>query len=402
MTPANRLRAILSGLLALLWAMSPAFAAELDPGRKGYEYLFLVDSSLSMGSKKKAVVRTIQDLIATEFHRRSQPGDRIGIWLCNQEFFNTGFSAVNLGSDAPKTNAAAAGRFLTDYHFDNKPSLTKSMPALGRVVNGATNLTLILIHNGAKLDWGSPFDDPVNAVYAAKAFAMRRANRPFVTTFIVQNGRMTNWRVHTTEDVLELPEVPPRPTTPMAASQSGPTAPTIVTNAPIAPPEAALPEPVKVTYLPPIPTPAPPPAAPTGNAPSPFPAKVSAAIPSTTPPSEPERATPPPRIEEPPKERPEPPKLENPAPQPKPVEASPQAVAPKEKEPETGSDPKTPLLADSTPAHDAKDSSLVTRLLSVVGTLALAGMAVAFFLKGRRKRGPSLISSSLTIHGDGK
>lgn len=413
MRRASRLGALTFLLILFLGAAPPAGAENEPPRPWNFQYLFLVDSSLSMGAKKKAVIRTIHDLIATGFHGRAQTGDRIGMWLCNQEFFNTSFPTIEWGAEESRTNAAAATRFLSDYHFDSRPKFDKLHPHLGRAVNNASNLTLILIHNGAPLDWESPFDKQVNAIYAARLSAMRRANRPFITMFIVQNGRMTNYRVHTLEEILELPEVPapaPQAVTTNLVSQPEPAkTATIVTNLPtpietsssnvVAKVTEPAPEPPNITTNA-VATPEPPaPPTPLANTSPPVVEAVATNSPIAQLPELPKTPEPAP---EPPKEYAPTPKVEltkvqSPAPTPVPAPA---LANEKNEKPAAPPAPAPELAVVEVELQPTKSSPVVFGIAFIA--VALAGFLLALFMKGNRKPGRSFISSSLTMHGDGK
>ena len=200
----------LAGWLLLFGAAFRA-SAEAAEGGENLSCLFVIDTSPSMAAKKKAVARTVRDLIASGFHNQIQPGEKIGLWVVNGQAQPAAFAPFAWEAERRDALAEAASSFILDAPFSKTSRLDQAAAPLKAALNASTNLLVFLFHAGGPLKWGLPVERDLNPIYAANLNRMRRENRPFVTMLRIQQGVVTDWKVHTTEDLLELPAPPPRP-----------------------------------------------------------------------------------------------------------------------------------------------------------------------------------------------
>ncbi len=225
---------------ALLLALAgPAPAAQpAAPSGGGSRYLLVVETSRSMRTRSKAMLRTVQELLGGAMQGQLRGGDTVGLWTFNQDLY-AGLFPLEVW--APGQQQAIGGRalgFLKARHYENQPNLGKVMGALEGVVKDSEALTIILISTGGSQIHGTPFDERINDLFARWHSERQNQRVPLVTVLRARNGKLTNCSVRPASEPVEFPPMPP-PERPVV--REGPPAPAPQPAAQMVPPPVAPP-----------------------------------------------------------------------------------------------------------------------------------------------------------------
>ncbi len=226
-----------AALVTLLFAADGASGQTntAKPAVPGNRYLLVVETSRAMDRRMPGVLQTVQDLLGSTLGKELRAGDSIGTWSYN-ETLNTGriplqrWSPGNqIGTIALITNLLSKEKFQKQSHLD------KVVPTLGSVVAASPVLTVVLVSSGMGDISGTPFDEQINANFKQWRDQQQKKRMPFVVVFRAANGKMTGCAVAPAPWPLELPALPVRQPSSIAAQTA------LQTNAAPAVKKATLP-----------------------------------------------------------------------------------------------------------------------------------------------------------------
>jgi hypothetical protein len=197
-----------TGLLALLClvAESPR-AAQAPPPLSPNRYLFVVDTSSPMSALDVNLRQTFFDLIHSGLNDQMQPNDSFGVWT-----FNTAVdTSYRMQVWDPKRNLELASRatfFVKSHRYEKRCRLDIALANVGKVIQGAKDVTVFILSDGQEMLQGTPFDAQINAIYKSNYAELRKAKSPFVTTLVARNGEIVAWSVVRGGDPFTLPLAP--------------------------------------------------------------------------------------------------------------------------------------------------------------------------------------------------
>jgi hypothetical protein len=202
-------------LLLMLLALPIPAQETPTPVEPDYKFLFLIDNSFSMRSKKDAVVKTVQDLISTGFHNQAEQGDRFGIWLYNEKISKQ-FPSQVWNDGEGDLLARLAMQYLDGQKFEGKTDLLPALLELNRYSAKDRDMIVFLFCEGDEGVAGTPFDTEINRIFTDYRLILQRSRKPFLLTFAYHRGLMTDARVFYGAGVVELPQLVRRPLAPPA------------------------------------------------------------------------------------------------------------------------------------------------------------------------------------------
>jgi len=162
---------------------------DVSTARPVYRYLFLIDTSSAMSRQKAMTMETVSKLILSSIVGRIQPGDTWGLWTFDDQLHTNVFPALKWDPRVRREIAAGAYRFLNNQRFKKKNrSLAKPLAAISDEAKLSGDLTVFLLTDGSRPVKGTPFDNPINEIFTKHAAGMRKAEKPFVTVLVAQEG----------------------------------------------------------------------------------------------------------------------------------------------------------------------------------------------------------------------
>ncbi|PYK96195.1 MAG: hypothetical protein DME19_20490, partial [Verrucomicrobia bacterium] len=187
---------ILAGLCLGLSARGKESANETAQSRPIYRCLFVVDTSWSMSRRKTVTLDTVSKLILSGVGGRLHAGEAWSIWTFEDQLHTNVFPAQLWDPRRREEAANHAYRFLRDQRpKKNKGHLDKALAAIGGEASLSGTLTVFLFTDGTEPIKGTPFDEPINAIFTTHAAGMRKAKKPFVTVFVAQNAQIAAYSV---------------------------------------------------------------------------------------------------------------------------------------------------------------------------------------------------------------
>jgi hypothetical protein len=221
--------AVLLGCLGGAQAAGPA-APRPQPDR----WLLIVDTSAAMERRAKAVEGVAGELLVSGMNGQMHDGDELAIWTFNQELY-AGVAPMQTWH-AARSNVIS-GRstgFLARQIYRDDARLEPVMSAVSNVVADSTNLTVVLLSDGARPLAGTPFDAQINAAWAQHQGALKKTRMPLVTVLRARNGTFIGHGVSFAPWPVEFPAFPAPPPVPVApvAPRPAPAKPIFISGAP--------------------------------------------------------------------------------------------------------------------------------------------------------------------------
>lgn len=209
-------------LLLCLSLGAPPLVAQ--PAVSSSRYLLIVDTSRSMQRRAKAMLWTVQDLLASGMQGQLRRGDTLGMWTFNEELYTGRFPLQVWAPEEQQAIGRRALAFLKAQHYAKRPNLDKVIPALDHVVKDSEVITVILISAGDANIHGTPFDGRINDVYARWRNEQPKARKPLVTVLRARNGKIANCSVTPAPGPVDILPLPP-PEAPVARTEKPAPAP---------------------------------------------------------------------------------------------------------------------------------------------------------------------------------
>lgn len=229
-------------LLCLLLGIR-TFAADAPPASEpDYRFLFLIDSSFSMKTKKEAIIKTVGDLISTGFHNVAEEGDLLGIWTYSTHLRTGGFPPQLMTPQESHALADKAANFIDTLKFEGRNDLLPALIELHKYASRGRDMMVFLFCEGNEGVVGTLYDDDINRLFTEHRRTLERANKPFLVMFAYHKGEMNDASIYYGEGVVELPKLV-RSAAPPTASKETPVIPPAVKSEPEKPREAAAAKP---------------------------------------------------------------------------------------------------------------------------------------------------------------
>ncbi len=204
------LRLALLTLALLIGVSAPAQPA---PGKiPPFRFLVLVDSSSNMRKLDALTPTVVHDLIQDGVYGRMLPGDLYSVWTFD-EMVDTSFTPpTSWHPTLARAQAQAVDQRIRQIKYGGKAKLEAAVKKLNTIVNQSEDdLTIVIVHDGSGVMFGTPFDLPVTAIYRQFQKDMTKNGRPFITTFLVRDKKMVAWAVDAAGAPPTLPYLPRRP-----------------------------------------------------------------------------------------------------------------------------------------------------------------------------------------------
>jgi len=217
---------LVCGLQLAAFAASPPPKAKpygIKPARDGARFLFIVDTSASMKSIDAGTRQTVFDLLFSGIDGYMRTGDTFGVWTYNDQIGAGRYPMKVWDAEDAVDQASNATLFVREQEYTGDNRIEELMMKLSGVSRAATNVNVLLITDGDTKMQGTPVDREINSVYAQRNKERKAAKKPFITTLIVENGRIVNGFVTLAGEASYLP---PRPAPAPAAVSPAPRAAT--------------------------------------------------------------------------------------------------------------------------------------------------------------------------------
>jgi hypothetical protein len=177
--------------------------------RPVYRYLFLIDTSSAMSRQKAVTADTVSRMILSGIGGRMQIGNSWNLWTIDDQLHT---NAIPAQTWDPRQRADLANRmfrFLRAQRFNQeKALLERALAAVAEEAKLSGALTVFLFTDGSAPVKGTPFDEPINEIFAKHAAGMRKAKKPFVTVFVAQDGRLAAHAVSPGGERIYIPRLP--------------------------------------------------------------------------------------------------------------------------------------------------------------------------------------------------
>ena len=179
------------------------------PPRPGYRFLFLIDTSSAMSGQKTVTLDTVSRLILSGIGGRLQSGDAWNLWMIDDQLHTNAIPAQRWDPQQRVDISNRIFRFLRAQRFNKKQApLEKSLAVLAEEAKLSGTLTVFLFTDGSVPVKGTPFDGQINAIFSQHAAGMRKAEKPFVTVFVAQDGRFAAHAVSPGGERIYIPRLP--------------------------------------------------------------------------------------------------------------------------------------------------------------------------------------------------
>lgn len=168
------------------FAATNEVAAKLQPAR----WLFVVDVSDRMGDRSKVLAGVIGELLASGINGQLKDGDQIGLWTFDKKL-NAGVAPLQTWQSGQSNLVAGrSAKFVAELKYGGKSKLSAVAPELARVVKDSRRLTVLIFSEPSQTISGTPYDEELNAAYAAKKAEGSATRMPLVTVLRSEKGNL--------------------------------------------------------------------------------------------------------------------------------------------------------------------------------------------------------------------
>jgi hypothetical protein len=208
--------------VALMAAVSALTLSGAD--RPQHNFLFVVDSSLSMTQHKAAAIKLVRNVIASKFDDQIEPGDSIDVWTYDTENNLLGFPPqIWQPTDAARISDAIA-EYLGKYRFKGSSDFGQVATDLTMLVPQTKGMLIVVITDGEKPFSGINRDLEINE-YLSKKGKLGASNGPLLVSLAAINGDIRTWTTYFGTGVVDLATLPERTKRTATVAQTKPQAP---------------------------------------------------------------------------------------------------------------------------------------------------------------------------------
>ena len=201
----NRLHLILISLLGV----ASAFAAGTAQ-RPQHNFLFIIDSSISMEQRKPAAIKLVRDVITSGFDGQIEAGDSIDIWTYDTENNLRGYPPQIWSSTNASRIIESATQYLEKYRFKGRSEFANVATDLDILVPQTKSLLVVIITDGEQPFAGFHLDLEINGYLAKKGRIGTQAKEPLLVSLAAINGAIRTWTAYFGEGELALASLPGR------------------------------------------------------------------------------------------------------------------------------------------------------------------------------------------------
>src|SRR5262249_37713808 len=160
-------------------------AKSISPANR---YLLIVETSKTMQNRSEAVLKSLQEILATGMGGQLRSGDTLGIWTFNDELYAGKFPMQVLSPETQRTGILRALRFVSEQKYEKRARPDKVLQAMQQLIKGSDFISIILVTSGEQPMHGTPFDDPINASYKTWRDEQQKAHLPLITVLRAKKG----------------------------------------------------------------------------------------------------------------------------------------------------------------------------------------------------------------------
>lgn len=187
-----------------------------------HNFLFIVDSSISMAPRKSAAIKLVRDIITAGFNGQIEAGDSIDIWTYDTENNLYGFPPQIWRPNDAQRIAGTAAQYLEQYTFKGRSRFANVAVDLNTLVPQTKNLLTIIITDGEEPFTGISLDLIINEYVAKKKRLGVPSGKPLLISLAAIKGSFRTWTAYFGEDDLHLASLPERRMAPLALAQAEP------------------------------------------------------------------------------------------------------------------------------------------------------------------------------------
>src|SRR5688572_21602305 len=176
-----------------------------------HNFLFVIDSSLSMAPRKTNTIQMVRQMILSGFEKQIQPGDSIDIWVYDEENHITTFPPQIWEDVEAKRIALTAGRFIEEQKFKGRSRFETVARDLEALLPNTKQLLIAILTDADEPLSGIPLDLDINEFLAKEKRRRPNARQPFLISMAAVNGKYKQWAAYCDEADHVLANLPPRP-----------------------------------------------------------------------------------------------------------------------------------------------------------------------------------------------
>ncbi|HSH94879.1 MAG TPA: hypothetical protein VK968_12085, partial [Roseimicrobium sp.] len=186
---------------------SPA-ATNAPAPAKPVRFLFLVDNSTSMRRNAEMTEATVGNLIFSGAYGTMRPGDSYTIWRFVDKVEAKEFPVRFWYPNEVHTHTSAAREYIKNLTYSGKGELDHAVATIKGLAQLSGLVTVFLITDGQAPLYGTPFDLPVTTIYVQHGPTLAKEKKPFVTTFLMVDGKFESWSVEAAGGKITMPRIP--------------------------------------------------------------------------------------------------------------------------------------------------------------------------------------------------
>lgn len=205
-------------LLPLLWftgtvthGATPSTAAR---------FLIVVDTSSGMRKLDNVSATVVYDLVYDGILGRMDNGDSLAVWTFNETVDTEFYPPTEWNRNYSRSLAQSIDAQLRKAKYGGRANLDGAIRAINSVITKSDDLTVIIVHDGSGVMFGTPFDLPITTLYRQFHKDMLKNDRPFLTSFLVKDKKMIGWSVDAAGGTIGIPILPRKPVTPPAPTNT--------------------------------------------------------------------------------------------------------------------------------------------------------------------------------------
>ena len=210
----NRLHLI---MVALAICFVPHVDSAETPPRAQHNFLFVIDSSISMEPRKAAAIKWVREAIASRFDGQIEAGDSIDIWTYDTENNLNGFPPQIWTPSTAKRISDDAAQYLEKYKFKGRSEFANVITDLDILIPQTKSLLVVVITDGEQPFSGFPLDLEINGYLAKKGKLGAHTPNPLLISLAAINGKIRTWTAYFGEGNMGLASLPGRKAAPPVA-----------------------------------------------------------------------------------------------------------------------------------------------------------------------------------------
>ena len=204
----QRFAMLICGALSVL----PLGAQTNPPPDRSSRFLFIVDTSSAMRRRAPAVEKAVENLLHSGMAAQLAAGDTVGVWTFDEQLYAGRFPLQLWSPERAELVSSNVVAFLKSQRYQKQGSRFEVVvPALQRIVQESSRLTILLVSDGDEKIYGTPFDRQIEGAFANKFKDQQKARMPFITVLRSMRGQFRNAIVNLAPWPVEFPEFPPEP-----------------------------------------------------------------------------------------------------------------------------------------------------------------------------------------------